>query len=820
VLAHHSYLSRPNPRSSSNFTPKSRNKRYPLGTFWEILERSASCPFCSLVIQSIKTPHYDPYTASIEIQKTPCYVTWEVDGRGVTHDARMKARTRRLHVHWDDNTLKDSYLVYVAPAKYLRFNSDAQNIWEPEALFLGRDINSDGNNHVLMKSWLDLCCRNHDNQCRADLRDKEFNDMVTGSYFGVIDVLDMRLLSLPPGAQYVALSYVWGTGNHYTTTLENILIHRNQGGLGKFLERLPDVIRDAMDLVRRLGERYIWIDSLCIVQNSTRSWKLNADVMNVIYGNAILTICAADGDSAWTNLKAMHPSQHLVSQPTEECAPGVRLMVTHLAETGIRASAWDTRAWTFQERLLSRRCLIFTEGRVFFQCRSTTMSEDIVAEPEGAGWSLDLVQAPPQMLRELECRALWVYTKCVELYSSRNLSKPKDIIAAFNGVSNLIGKAMEAPFIFGLPSSHFDLALLWEPLRSLERRKPKTEEIQDYQGMEFPSWSWCGWMGQPMAYKSSMIEGCLTNVYDWLMEHTWISWYIRDGHGDLRPLWGGEKSKQAWNTEWRWRGYSSKSRIPGWNNQYGRDRGSDRGEPSQDLIMYEQDDERRGRAEPPVMRHDNYAQNDDERVIIRHQRDRADTDDQDDDYGRLISPDLRRKNRKRFWQTLPENPYCVIMAKYDPKPGKEFPDQPILQFWTWFASLRLTRCDSPHTNPGTGLCRYDIADDIGDWCGSIVLDERWIAAEKSSRRELEGSKREFIALSDAKNFTTDECGIWTYYIPKERDQSEWDLYYVLLVERERERAGLIWHRVALGKVFKAAFSNAIPRQEWKEIILG
>lgn len=80
---------------------------------------------------------------------------------------------------------------------------------------------------------------------------------------------------------YVALSYVWGLTQNYTTVLDNIRIHQQQGSLETFLDKIPKVIRDAMDLVRRLGLRYLWVDSLCIVQNSKRSWTLNARMMNV-----------------------------------------------------------------------------------------------------------------------------------------------------------------------------------------------------------------------------------------------------------------------------------------------------------------------------------------------------------------------------------------------------------------------------------------------------------------------------------------------------------------------------------------------------------
>jgi hypothetical protein len=72
----------------------------------------------------------------------------------------------------------------------------------------------------------------------------------------------------------------------------------------------------------------------------------------------------------------------------------------------------------------------------------------------------------------------------------------------------------------------------------------------------------------------------------------------------------------------------------------------------------------------------------------------------------------------------------------------------------------------------------------------------------------------FIAISDAKTFTKEECPVWTYYIHKERDESEWDLYYVLLLERNAARG--VWERAGLGKVFQAAFTE----RKWAEIKLG
>ncbi|KAI8268727.1 hypothetical protein K4K58_004428 [Colletotrichum sp. SAR11_239] len=569
-----------------------------------------------------------------------------------------------MHIRWDHPRLSDAYLVYVAPERFARTASDADRVWAKDSLFLGRKITEDIENQALIRSWLDLCQKSHRGPCRQNKEEGvgRFVEMVSHSYFGVIDVQNMQLTQLPCKSSERSRdgrerSYVWGTDETaYTTLTDNVMLHRMHGGLEDVLLRLPKAIQDAIDLVRRLGFKYMWIDRLCIVQNSSRSWKLNAFNMDLIYGNAALTICAADGDAS-IGLRAMRPSTRNTKQYKRMINPHLELMVTRPPEIYIRSSEWNERAWTFQERLLSRRCLIFTNGRVYFQCRSTGMSEDIFGDQKGAGWSLDLVDAPMQMFRQLDDRAFWVYMKCVELYTERKLTQAKDIQAAFSGT-----------------------AMIQRLILTDQRRKVTR-------------------------------EGALF------------------GAGPVAS--GGLVSAPA-----------------------------------------------------PV-----------------HTADFFDMFFED--------------NEKEFSITLRDYPYRVVKAPFEPKPEtSEFPLLPILQFRTWHTWLYIKHNgpserqfhDRKLLSMGTesGLARYHIADEMGDWCGSVVLEAEW--AGKAS------DKQEFIAISEAKSFTRDECPEWTYYIPKEREQSEWDLFYVLLIERKDEK----WERVGLGKVFKEAFHNS----KQKEIMLS
>ncbi len=125
--------------------------------------------------------------------------------------------------------------------------------------------------------------------------------------------------------------------------------------------------------------------------------------------------------------------------------------------------------------------------------------------------------------------------------------------------------------------------------------------------------------------------------------------------------------------------------------------------------------------------------------------------------------------------------------------------------------IRSTRPCPPEIGLGEGLRCCHIADQYGDKCGSIVLTEEWLDSHLD-----DGTKFSFITISDAKMFTEVEFPDWSYYIPKERVESEWDLYFVLLIEYHEQEG--IHRRVGLGKVFKTAFTHSDG--EWTEIILG
>ncbi|KAI4608572.1 hypothetical protein J4E83_009008 [Alternaria metachromatica] len=823
------------------------NERFRLGTLDSITERAETCPLCRLVINSIAKD----VLKNVDATKAVCHLTWEMDGRLSVDPRRAlgEKRTRRLRVTWSDASLKafESYLVLAAPLKYANSDLDYPKQLNRETQFLGRRFGATENKKNLIREFLRLCETNHDKRCTRKIGiESPFLETLMDPYFGVIDIENDRLVPLPfeeteehlQFQPYAAVSYVWGdTGAmDYRTKIGNIQGRRKYGGLAATIRNLPKALFQSIKLVHSLGIRYVWIDALCIVQDSSHSWNLNSRAMHLIYGNATLTICAADGESQ-TGLLALNEDQR-PQQRIGVYADGVHLMLHQPPEISIQTSKWNKRAWTFQERLLSKRCLIFTRGQIYFQCRSTGMSEDVFADGKGRGWSLDLVQAPLQMLTELKKRSMWFYAHCVHLYTLRELHEPLDILAAFSGMCKLMEGTMRAPFAFGLPTSHFDFALLWEPVDLLEPLDyNKVSEKPKYKDIKFPSWSWCGWKSDGIQYKPQMIDGCLTDVHAWLLDHTWIDWHIRDGHGTLRRLWDRECAITDRSTDDKWRGYSASIRpaeepaVPIPNTS---ETESDNDSTSSSSAVH-------GRRHRRVVGHrrpiphaftstvtDRQMTNTIGTGGLKRMRkstgqllERMANREAHDSYGRRLTggplDEIQFKRRLDFALTLPEDPYHVRITASSQSAGdlKEFPDQSFLQFFTWRASFHIVRSSESNVeldNVGAARARCHITDRRGDKCGSVVVNKTWLEKYEATGQTM----FEFIAISDAKSFSQQEFPVWTYYLPKERVDSEWDLYFVLLVEPFPEEG--IHRRVALGKIFKAAFT--LSDDEWKEIILG
>jgi hypothetical protein len=231
-----------------------------------------------------------------------------------------------------------------------------------------------------IQEWIDLCTSCHD---ICNLSPPGNSDQaLDGVRF--LDLADNRitLVSGVEVGRYACLSHCWGTGKtvHKTTT-QNIKLHREHGVSP---DLLPLSFLDAIQICRRLGIRYLWIDSLCILQDSDEDWRTQAARMGDIYERCFLTIAAA---------KAGGPSEGCFSCPEKPYmwqglpgypqilirriphVPGV-FKLNNMGEVADEHS-WplSQRGWVYQEMKLSRRILQYGAQEVVWQCRSSSERE-------------------------------------------------------------------------------------------------------------------------------------------------------------------------------------------------------------------------------------------------------------------------------------------------------------------------------------------------------------------------------------------------------------------------------------------------------------
>jgi hypothetical protein len=336
-----------------------------------------------------------------------------------------------------------------------------------------------------IKGWIQECRTHHGESCNdrySDALAQHCGDLV------LVDTIDGCIVNLPNSTTYIALSYVWGSTPMPKLRQSNYDLLKQPGKLfGQRIDgiRVPQVIQDAMYLVRNLHERYLWVDSLCVMQDaSAEDMKKILQAMARIYASAEFTIVAAGGSDADHGLRG-------IGGPSQSRTPdGVMYHPFDLEyRTGFPVgSVWASRGWTFQESIFARRLLIFgtLTSWICGRCEWQEELRDNFPRPET--WPRDRRHEYYHMgimATITPYPSLRRWANLVEEYTtSRALTHENDFVRAFAGATNVIGPTFPGGFLHGLPKFFLDIALLWEPWSEISRRH------------EGPSWSWTGWKGE------------------------------------------------------------------------------------------------------------------------------------------------------------------------------------------------------------------------------------------------------------------------------------------------------------------------------------
>ncbi|KAM3067281.1 hypothetical protein ACMFMF_009779 [Clarireedia jacksonii] len=354
----------------------------------------------------------------------------------------------------------------------------------------GRECSIDRIDFGVIKGFLSYCQENH----------KLCATMITIPIVDlqVIDCKSGQIVSLPGEEAYIALSYVWGSTKVDATDPKESL-----------LSRAPKTITDTMALAIQLGISYIWVDRYCIPQDDEHRKRVLISKMGLIYSCATLTVIAAAGEDPEYGLPGVGTTKR--KHATTIQVGSKRFAISRDVRRELAASKWNSRGWTYQEALLSRRRLVFTDSQFYFQCRAMHCPESLsiplqrlhISTGERFPETLSLWKAFPNRSVGNDLRS--PMSRIAE-FIHRDLKFDVDALNAFQGIIEEFGISKRpVRFLSGVPlapseyiirlaldkasdTSQLVFGLTWGDTAyfNFERRRLTRR-------MGFPSWSWLGW---------------------------------------------------------------------------------------------------------------------------------------------------------------------------------------------------------------------------------------------------------------------------------------------------------------------------------------
>ncbi|KAI8716077.1 HET domain-containing protein [Fusarium sp. LHS14.1] len=358
----------------------------------------------------------------------------------------------------------------------------------------------------LLRQWMSCCHERHGNACHMPAWRSTDDDTFPQLRF--VDTEQFCIVDSPEDCQYAALSYVWGSAAHnrLTNTQRTARWLRDPGCL-LLNDVVPKTIFDAIQVARSIGFKYLWIDSLCIIQDDDDDKRRQLSYMDCVYANAYCTIAAVNAlhvDMGITGVRdslMRHPQQAMV--PVSSSLHLIR--TTHLyTGTAYEKSSWKRRAWTMKESLLSRRLIMFTDDEVFWRCQRATWCESLALEvcsmqqmePRITSYQsfgcYDLMEIGPSQAFRPE----YAY-RVISQYAKRSITNQSDSLKAIQGyLHRLYMKHTLAQSNWGhLLFLRFDESLAW--IGGDCARRVAEECVYNRDGsshrVRFPSWSWLGW---------------------------------------------------------------------------------------------------------------------------------------------------------------------------------------------------------------------------------------------------------------------------------------------------------------------------------------
>ncbi|KAJ8113820.1 hypothetical protein OPT61_g4140 [Boeremia exigua] len=296
----------------------------------------------------------------------------EIDSKPGWMKINYRKATNYVQVDFmlDPETLYKSLLDTTSVQLY---STEPHNPWNPFPI-ASQDVCSDVLSPTMfskIQKWIATCTYQHEKCVTSDMKDSFFPKRLIK--LGPFD----RLILPQSPVRYAALSYSWGSLKQHVTTSNNITSRFSRLDS----QQLPMILRDAIQMTRNLGLEYLWIDSICIVQDDKSDWAREATTMADIYSNAYIVLAATTASDVTEGFIRQRKSPvdiHSLADHNHRIITKARTLNTHYtygSELELSDYPLSKRGWALQERALASRTLHFLPDELFFECRSAMACE-------------------------------------------------------------------------------------------------------------------------------------------------------------------------------------------------------------------------------------------------------------------------------------------------------------------------------------------------------------------------------------------------------------------------------------------------------------
>jgi len=423
----------------------------------------------------------------------PCYLTLN---RAIFKDGQ---KPRRLMMEYKYQTIVVNHDDYVQPLKkHFRLLSCE-----------GTDVNGEGfnvnpntwseNSWGTVRRWISNCFSKH-GQCTpiSELHQRKLPRRLLEIYEG--DRIRIRTLERASNheIEYLALSHCWGSGPKLKLRSDTEALLREGVEISQLSKTFQDAILVTKKFWDEFGIRYLWIDSLCILQDSDSDWRNESAIMGEIYQNAFCTLAATAAEDGSRGLFFDRDPQTVLPclipvVPSNQPKRVLRCMDTDDWIQNVNHAPLNSRSWVLQERLLSPRVLHFAANQLYWECSGQEACESF---PEGlpgefgeqfkqllpfSGASNALRGGPDQNSRG----PYLVWDEIMKKYSAGNLSRQSDRLVALSGIARKLQRHVipQDTYLAGLWKTDLPFQLLWDV-------EDRGQPPQPWGGYIAPTWSW------------------------------------------------------------------------------------------------------------------------------------------------------------------------------------------------------------------------------------------------------------------------------------------------------------------------------------------